>query len=343
MSFNHANPPSPTSSASSGSTGPRTPGSSPTVPYPPHLSLPVLPDLEGRLSNLDGYDDGSAGGVKRTLKMKQRANTAERRASHNAVERQRREALNARFLDLAAVLPNLAQVRRPSKSSIVNSSIAHVHASRRHRILAAQQLRLLASECDSLRREANEWRARAGVMRLDTPSRGDSFSTVMGEELHYEVGDLQGVCEEEDVDDYAVSAVPGYRMEDEMMRLQMLQAQQHSQSPFAHNVPMMAPRSAPLPRSSSGSPHGHGFADHPYAAAYAVAAPRPRSHGHSPMIASPTSYDNYDQQLQLQQLMIQQEADEKWAFAQQMMHAQGALETQQILTQDRSRQGSGVW
>jgi hypothetical protein len=39
-----------------------------------------------------------AGGVKRTLKMKQRANTAERRASHNAVERQRREALNARFL-----------------------------------------------------------------------------------------------------------------------------------------------------------------------------------------------------------------------------------------------------
>ncbi|KAJ7471850.1 hypothetical protein FB451DRAFT_309147 [Mycena latifolia] len=337
MSFSHVTPPSPTSSVSSGSTGPRTPGSSPTATYPPHLSLPVLPDLDGCLSNLDSYDDSSAGGVKRTLKMKQRANTAERRASHNAVERQRREALNARFLDLAAVLPNLAQVRRPSKSSIVNSSIAHVHASRRHRILAAQQLRLLASECDSLRREANEWRARAGVMRLDTPSRGDSFSTVMGEELHYEVGDLQGVCEEEDVDDYAVSAVPGYRMEDEMMRLQMMQTQQ-SQSPFAHNVPVMAPpRSAPLPRSSSGSPHGHGFADHPYA--YAV---RPRSHGHSPMIASP-SYDNYDQQLQLQQLMMQQEADEKWAFTQQMMQAQGALETQQILTQDRSQQGSGVW
>jgi hypothetical protein len=178
-------------------------------------------------------------------------------------------------------------------------------------------------------------------MRLDTPSRGDSFSTVIGEELHYEVGDLQGVCEEEDGDDYAVSAVPGYRMEDEMMRLQMMQAQQ-AQSPFAHNVPAMAPppRSAPHPRSSSGSPHGHGFAD-PYA--YAVPAVRPQSHGHSPMIASPTSYDNYDQQLQLQQFMMQQEADEKWAFTQQMMHAQGALETQQILVQDRSLQGSGVW
>jgi len=327
-------PPSPSSSASSG--GPHTPE---IAGYPSHLALPVLPDLDGRLSNLDGYDDNSAGGVKRTLKMKQRANTAERRASHNAVERQRREALNARFLDLAAVLPNLANVRRPSKSSIVNSSIAHVHASRRHRILASQQLRLLASECDSLRREANEWRARAGVMRLDTPSRGETFSNVIGEELHYEVADLQGLCDEEDVDDYAVAAMPGYRMEDEMMRLQMLQAQQHAQSPFAHNVPpmMMSPHVAPLTRSSSGSPRG--LADHPYA--YAVA--RPQSHGHSPMIASPTSYDNYDQQLQLQQLMMQQEADEKWAFTQQMMQAQGVLEPQPILTQDRSRQGSAVW
>ncbi|KAK7018638.1 macrophage erythroblast attacher [Favolaschia claudopus] len=315
-SFNPATPPSPTSSASSG--GPHTPES---AGYPPHLALPVLPDLDGRL---DGYDDDSAGGVKRTLKMKQRANTAERRASHNAVERQRREALNARFLDLAAVLPNLANVRRPSKSSIVNSSIAHVHASRRHRILAAQQLRTLASECESLRREANEWRARAGVMRLDTPSRGETFSRVMGEELHYEVADLQGIYEEED-DEYAVAAVPGYRMEDEMMRMQMLQAQQHAQSPFAHNVPalMMPPRGAALPRTTSGSPR-----DHPYA--YAV---RPQSHGHSPMIASPTSYDNYDHQLQIQQLMIQQqqqqqEADDKWAFAQHMMQAQaqGVLE-----------------
>ncbi|GBE81635.1 hypothetical protein SCP_0400060 [Sparassis crispa] len=65
----------------------------------------------------------------------QRANTAERRATHNAVERQRRETLNGRFLDLAALLPNLSQIRRPSKSSIVNSSIAHVHSSRRHRLL----------------------------------------------------------------------------------------------------------------------------------------------------------------------------------------------------------------
>ena len=49
--------------------------------------------------------------------------------------------LRARAQDLAALLPNLSQIRRPSKSSIVNSSIAHIHASRRHRLLAARELR----------------------------------------------------------------------------------------------------------------------------------------------------------------------------------------------------------
>ncbi|KAF9524479.1 hypothetical protein CPB83DRAFT_738245, partial [Crepidotus variabilis] len=44
-------------------------------------------------------------------KPSRRANTAERRATHNAVERQRRETLNGRFLDLAALLPNLSQIR----------------------------------------------------------------------------------------------------------------------------------------------------------------------------------------------------------------------------------------
>ncbi|KAJ6631887.1 hypothetical protein B0H10DRAFT_1772217 [Mycena sp. CBHHK59/15] len=40
----------------------------------------------------------AAGGVKRQCKTTRRVNTAERRATHNAVERQRRETLNGRFL-----------------------------------------------------------------------------------------------------------------------------------------------------------------------------------------------------------------------------------------------------
>jgi hypothetical protein len=116
-------------------------------------------------------------------KTARRANTAERRATHNAVERARRETLNGRFLDLAALLPNLSQIRRPSKSAIVNSSIAHVHASKRHRHLASRELRLLKLEADALRRELNEWRDRAGIPRVQEPVRGDGFSMVLNGEI----------------------------------------------------------------------------------------------------------------------------------------------------------------
>ncbi|KAF8552457.1 hypothetical protein OG21DRAFT_1477742 [Imleria badia] len=127
-------------------------------------------------------------------KPSRRANTAERRATHNAVERQRRETLNGRFLDLAALLPNLSQIRRPSKSAIVNSSIAHVHASRRHRLLASRELRILKLESDALRRELNEWRDRAGLPRVDEPVRGDGFTMVLSGEIEV----LAAVGEDED-------------------------------------------------------------------------------------------------------------------------------------------------
>lgn len=111
----------------------------------------------------------AAGGAVRR-KPARRANTAERRATHNAVERQRRETLNGRFLDLAALLPNLATVRRPSKSAIVNSSIALVHTQRRFRAIAARELRALAHEAENLRREVNEWRAAFPGQAQSVPS-----------------------------------------------------------------------------------------------------------------------------------------------------------------------------
>jgi hypothetical protein len=128
-------------------------------------------------------------------KPSRRANTAERRATHNAVERQRRETLNGRFLDLAALLPNLSQIRRPSKSAIVNSSIAHMHASRRHRLLASRELRILKLESDALRRELNEWRDRAGLPRVDEPVRGDGFTMVLSGEIEVLA---TAIAEEED-------------------------------------------------------------------------------------------------------------------------------------------------
>lgn len=132
-------------------------------------------------------------------KSSRRANTAERRATHNAVERQRRETLNGRFLELAGMLPNLSQIRRPSKSSIVISSIAHVNASRRHRMLAARELRSVKLESDALRRELNEWRDRAGLPRVEEPTRSEGFNSVLGGEMELEM--MQEDAEDQDAED----------------------------------------------------------------------------------------------------------------------------------------------
>ncbi|KAJ7893607.1 hypothetical protein B0H14DRAFT_2684355 [Mycena olivaceomarginata] len=108
----------------------------------------------------------------------------------NAVERQRRETLNGRLLDLATLLSNLNPIRRPSKAAIVNSAITHLNALSRHRILAAQQLRMMKSESDALRREVNQWRARAGAQTFLEPMRSEAFGIVIRGELEFEAGDI---------------------------------------------------------------------------------------------------------------------------------------------------------
>ncbi|KAF8121703.1 hypothetical protein EV363DRAFT_1301712 [Boletus edulis] len=143
-----------------GSVSPQTPVSPPNA-QPMALSQPSDSQPRSPSSN------PTASQPKR--KPSRRANTAERRATHNA--------------DLAALLPNLSQIRRPSKSAIVNSSIAHIHASRRHRLLASRELRILKLESDALRRELNEWRDRAGLPRVDEPVRGDGFNMILSGEV----------------------------------------------------------------------------------------------------------------------------------------------------------------
>ncbi|WOO80485.1 uncharacterized protein LOC62_03G004008 [Vanrija pseudolonga] len=95
-------------------------------------------------------------------KPRKRVNTAEKRHQHNAIERQRRETLNGKFLVLARLLPSLAACRRPSKSAIVNGSISHLSHQRNQRLLASKLIRQLAAERDELFKEVNEWRQANG-------------------------------------------------------------------------------------------------------------------------------------------------------------------------------------
>ncbi|KAJ7804321.1 hypothetical protein B0H14DRAFT_3486328 [Mycena olivaceomarginata] len=208
-------PASPTASSSSNDTTPKT-----------NDAAASTPTLTGNTA---------PAGTPPKRRAARRANTAERRATHNAVERMRRETLNGRFLTLASLLPPLAALRRPSKAAIVSSrcvyflrfpsddpasaparraryeaptervsavcrflpgsqlagagggpeggAIATVNAAARHRVLAAQTLRSLAREAEQLRREVNEWRARARVPQLDVPVRSDAHNAVLRAEL----------------------------------------------------------------------------------------------------------------------------------------------------------------
>jgi len=196
--------PSPTSPSGSSSAASDS-SNGPHTPITPLRTSDLLPDSNPTPPSLNS--------IAGKRKPSRRANTAERRATHNAVERQRRETLNGRFLDLAALLPNLSQIRRPSKSAIVNSSIAHIHASRRHRLVAARELRLLKHETDALRRELNEWRDRSGLPRVEEPVRDDGFALVLSGEVEVVVptnlDDDEGMGDEDGEDDLHASAPSG--------------------------------------------------------------------------------------------------------------------------------------
>lgn len=107
---------------------------------------------------------------------KKNTNSAERRANHNAVERARRECLNTKFQELAHALPSLAQVRRPSKSIIVQKSLDFIYTARQKDDLHDKEMRSIRSENESLREEINKLRERLGLDPL--PPREEPKQTI---------------------------------------------------------------------------------------------------------------------------------------------------------------------
>ena len=58
--------------------------------------------------------------------------------------------------------------------------------------MASRELRLLKSEADHLRFEINEWRDRAGLIRLEEPVRGEGFGIVISGEMEVVQATLKG-------------------------------------------------------------------------------------------------------------------------------------------------------
>jgi hypothetical protein len=273
----------------------------PHTPMSPGHSIPTLALSPSEQSSAPSTTNSSPGplssaNLQAKRKPSRRANTAERRATHNAVERQRRETLNGRFLDLAALLPNLSQIRRPSKSAIVNSSIAHIHASRRHRAMASRELRLLKLEADALRRELNEWRDRANLHRVEEPARSEAFAMVLSGEVEI-LTVIPGMDEEEDGEGLGDN-------EDDMPIGAMPTGVARPLPVHPEDVDLMA--ASPVKTATNPFPHSV-HPQHPGAPHLAHILPRPAPHS-NPIIAqniSNVSFENpamaslYDQQSQV--------------------------------------------
>lgn len=94
---------------------------------------------------------------------------AEKRANHNAIERQRRETLNSRFMDLAQSIPALIHVRKPSKSVIVSRSIEYIQEQKNRIEIKNKSLALIRQQNEELKTEINRMRAEHGQPPVQFP------------------------------------------------------------------------------------------------------------------------------------------------------------------------------
>ncbi|RKP05211.1 hypothetical protein THASP1DRAFT_32950, partial [Thamnocephalis sphaerospora] len=97
---------------------------------------------------------------------KRNATNAQKRANHNAIERARRECLNSKFQELAHSIPSLSQVRRPSKSVIVQKSLEYIYNSKQRAESRDRELRSVKNENISLREEVDRLRRSLGLSPL---------------------------------------------------------------------------------------------------------------------------------------------------------------------------------
>ncbi|KAL0566850.1 hypothetical protein V5O48_015149 [Marasmius crinis-equi] len=76
----------------------------------------------------------------------------------------------------------------PYHKTLASLIPASVGASRRHRILAARELKALETEADTLRREVNMWRLGAGRVPMRYERRSASFKSLVNGEMEVDYG-----------------------------------------------------------------------------------------------------------------------------------------------------------
>lgn len=114
---------------------------------------PIAPALYNQMKPNLGYAFSRTPGVP-MLVNKKLSNAAEKRANHNAIERARRDSLNNRFQEIADCIPSLREVKKPSKSTIMQKTLEYIKTSQRKMDVQAREIATLKKENEKLRKEA---------------------------------------------------------------------------------------------------------------------------------------------------------------------------------------------
>lgn len=80
----------------------------------------------------------------------------EKRANHNATERARRDSLNNRFQEIADCIPQLRDVKKPSKSIIMQKTLEYVTMAQKRNDMHTKEITLLKKENEKLKQEIKE-------------------------------------------------------------------------------------------------------------------------------------------------------------------------------------------
>jgi hypothetical protein len=88
---------------------------------------------------------------------------ADRRASHNAIERARRESLNGRFVELANSIPMLQGNRKPSKAVIVTKALEYIQECKHRMEMKNSTIMMLRKQNEDLLNELNILRTSVGM------------------------------------------------------------------------------------------------------------------------------------------------------------------------------------
>ncbi|KAE8225916.1 hypothetical protein CF319_g1408 [Tilletia indica] len=166
----HAPYPTRSGRASATSSTSLTPASTSTPSASASSSVPAAAGKKATARDSRGGSSSGASAGGRTIK---------KREVHNAIERDRRNRLNDRFLDLAAKLPATASVRRPSKNLVISKSIQFVNDALQQEIVYRGMIEQLSRDNVAMRKEVNGTRTANGIELLPAQASAQMPATLV--------------------------------------------------------------------------------------------------------------------------------------------------------------------